>query len=403
MHHDKENKKVILHIVRSYDSTFRNFIQNLRNYNHIILPTAEPNPLTHPSLSVFVKYIKPKLKALKILLRERIDLVILIGYFGLPFGLLITLISKVRGIKIINWVDISEEALPKLEFKKFSFVSFVNIVNLLRFPLCILHASLNDVITCYTKYGLEVLSKFRVSREKIRVIPLGCDINFGEISVQESEIGEKYILSVARWVERKNLHTILKVFSEISKEVKDINLYVVGDFHGGRYYIPEKGIWESGEDYRDKIIYMIKNLNLKNVNFLGFVPNDSEKYKYLFKNARIFYLPSKLETFGRVYIEAMASGTPIVAMKNSAVQYVVEDGVTGFLMNTEEGQKEAILKLLREDCLWNEMRKNCLKHAEYYKWENVARIWESLINELTGNSERAVKGYNEIEVEGRDV
>jgi len=80
----------------------------------------------------------------------------------------------------------------------------------------------------------------------------------------------------------------------------------------------------------------------------------------------------------------MASGTPIVAMKNSAVQYVVKDGVTGFLRNDEEGQKEAILRLLTDEKLYKEMQKNCLKEAEKYKWENVIKKWESLIEGLVG-------------------
>ena len=90
-------------------------------------------------------------------------------------------------------------------------------------------------------------------------------------------------------------------------------------------------------------------------------------------------MPSKLETFGVVFVEAMASGTPIVAMKNSAVQYVVKDGITGFLRNTEDGQKEAILRLLNDEELYRKMQENCLKEASKYCWSNIIEEWERVI------------------------
>ena len=59
------------------------------------------------------------------------------------------------------------------------------------------------------------------------------------------------------------------------------------------------------------------------------------------------------EPFGLVMIEAMACGTPVIAFDRGSVREVVKDGVTGFVVNTEEEMIEAIKKIdqiKREDC-----------------------------------------------------
>ena len=351
----------ILHIARTerYHPTFRNFIESLFKYEHIVVSTTEPVSLR----SIFnIKYTKLKLKALTILMKMRPDIIIVREYFGLPFGLFITFIAKMLRIKTVAIPDIPEYALPKFSLE------FANIIKILRYPLYVIHAHILDAIVCFTEYEVKTLLKLHASNEKIMIIPWGCDLNFGTIP----RVRRNYILSLAAWSDRKNLHTILKVFSEILKEI-DVDLYVAGRF--------------CDDKYKNKIMGIARDLK---VNFLGFIP-DSKKCN-LMKHAKIFYLPSKMETLGRVYIEAMASGTPIVAMKNSAVQYVVKDGVTGFLRNDEEGQKEAILRLLTDERLYKEMQKNCLKEAESYKWENVARKWESLIEGLVGIKNERKKG-----------
>ena len=154
-----------------------------------------------------------------------------------------------------------------------------------------------------------------------------------------------------------------------------------------------EGRFETGEGYEGMIKKLLDELDLgDNVKFLDFVLD--KEIQDLYKKAKIFYLPSKMETFGRVYAEAMASGTPIVAMKNSAVQYVVTEGMTGFLGNKEEVQKEAILKLLTDDEFYKKMQENCLKEAEKVRWESVIRGWKEVIEELTLDSEKKMNYMN---------
>jgi glycosyltransferase involved in cell wall biosynthesis len=85
-----------------------------------------------------------------------------------------------------------------------------------------------------------------------------------------------------------------------------------------------------------------------NVEFIGEV---SEKQKAeVLGNARAVLFPiSWREPFGLVMIEAMACGTPVIAFRRGAVAEVMEEGVTGFVVDTVEQAIEAVAKLDRLD------------------------------------------------------
>jgi glycosyltransferase involved in cell wall biosynthesis len=62
--------------------------------------------------------------------------------------------------------------------------------------------------------------------------------------------------------------------------------------------------------------------------------------------ADVFVLPSRMESFGLVYVEAMAAGTPSVAFRVSACPEVVFDGATGVL--AEDGDADDLARGIRE-------------------------------------------------------
>lgn len=80
------------------------------------------------------------------------------------------------------------------------------------------------------------------------------------------------------------------------------------------------------------------------VRFEGEVP-DARK-RELFAGARAFVFPIRWdEPFGLVMIEAMACGTPVIATPYGAVPEVVDDGVTGFIVNDLEEATAALGRL----------------------------------------------------------
>ncbi len=69
------------------------------------------------------------------------------------------------------------------------------------------------------------------------------------------------------------------------------------------------------------------------VEFLGWV--DYHKKHLLLEQADVFFLPSKLDSFGMGYLEAMSAGIPVVALNLQAIPYVVEHNVAGILCKSD--------------------------------------------------------------------
>ncbi len=82
--------------------------------------------------------------------------------------------------------------------------------------------------------------------------------------------------------------------------------------------------------------------------FLG--PVSGGRKRRLLAAARCVLIPSRCEeTSSLVAMEALASGTPVIAFRVGALPEIVEHGLTGFLVDDVEGMSEAILDVSRID------------------------------------------------------
>jgi glycosyltransferase involved in cell wall biosynthesis len=71
------------------------------------------------------------------------------------------------------------------------------------------------------------------------------------------------------------------------------------------------------------------------VQFIGEI-NEQEKTDFLGQALALMFLIDWPEPFGLSMIEAMACGTPVLAMRRGAVQEVVEEGLTGHIVDSIE-------------------------------------------------------------------
>jgi glycosyltransferase involved in cell wall biosynthesis len=82
----------------------------------------------------------------------------------------------------------------------------------------------------------------------------------------------------------------------------------------------------------------------KNVQLVGEV-DDRAKQEFLANAAALIFPIDWPEPFGLVMIEAMACGTPVIAFPCGSVPEIIEDGVSGFIVETEAEAVEAVRRL----------------------------------------------------------
>jgi glycosyltransferase involved in cell wall biosynthesis len=97
--------------------------------------------------------------------------------------------------------------------------------------------------------------------------------------------------------------------------------------------------------FRDQIRPLLNNPLTE---FVGEI-RDAEKSAFLGNASALLFPIDWPEPFGLVLIEAMACGTPVIAWRRGSVEEIVEEGKTGFIVDTEEDAMRAILNVHQID------------------------------------------------------
>lgn len=165
-----------------------------------------------------------------------------------------------------------------------------------------------DDLIANSPYTAEMIAH-HYGREPDAIIP-PTFINTDEYYTNRSS-KEDYYLYVGRLTEAKGIQTIVDAFAEIDKR-----LVVAGD-----------GPLKSELEQRAT----------ENVSFKGYV--SERRKKELFGECKGFVQNTFAEPFGITTIEALASGTPVIAANVGNNRYLIDDGVSGVLFTRSNGRK----------------------------------------------------------------
>lgn len=212
-----------------------------------------------------------------------------------------------------------------------------------------------------SRFARGTIASFTGDAEKLRIVPNGVDVDVFKPLQNCERMNANQILFVGLVRRVKGIDVLLEAMTHLIGDKPDARLIIVGG-----------GVYRDYQSQTAKLRELSKELGVNgNVEFAG-VKTQAEVAKYMRESA-LLVLPSRMETFGSVLIEALSCGTPVVATKCGGPEDIVNERV-GRLVEKEDSLAlaRAINEVLDERQSFNsaELRNYALDN---FSWERIAQ------------------------------
>jgi len=161
----------------------------------------------------------------------------------------------------------------------------------------------------------------------------------------------------------KKPQDVIKAFEIVKKEIKDVQLWMVGDG------------------------YLRKRLEskAKDVKFFGYV--DKKTKDELVKKAWVIAVPGVREGWGQVVTDANALGTPAVEYNIPGLRDSIKHGYNGLLVdNNPKALADGMVKILSDDKLREKLSRNAIEWAKQFNWDRSAEMFERVIKRISSEN-----------------
>ena len=244
----------------------------------------------------------------KILKKNNYDAILICGWNKILY-LKAFFIAKKLGIKTILRVETNLNSKISL-LKKF-----------LKFFILKYYFKFFDYFLYIGSLNIDFYIFHGVPKRKLYYAPYFVENKFFKKSVNKKKLkkklnlnNKKIIIFVGKLIDRKNPYDFLKLAQKF-QENKKLHFLIIGN---------------------GKLNYYCKNFinskKLNNITMMGFL--NQKKIRDVYSISDLLVLTSKYETWGLVINEAMASGIPVIATKESgATKDLIKNGVTGYSYN----------------------------------------------------------------------
>ena len=185
-----------------------------------------------------------------------------------------------------------------------------------------------DNADCLISVGEKLKSKMmNFTSNEIEVIPNIVNTEKFIINKNKENKNRFRFVSVSFLTDNKNVDLTIRAFGKAFKGKEAFELYIAGDGTA-----------------KTKLENLVRELRLENqVKFVGKVSR--EKLPEFLNEGDCFVLPSKYETFGVVYIEALSCGLPIITTKCGGPEDFFREDL-GYIIDV--GDEEALVEAMRD-------------------------------------------------------
>ena len=175
-----------------------------------------------------------------------------------------------------------------------------------------------------------------------------------------------FVLYVGTMEPRKNVDVLIRAFGKVVRQETLPHSLVLVGAKGWMTQAIQQAIAEAG--IGDRLLMP------------GYVAR--EELPMWYSSAELFAYPSSYEGFGYPVLEAMASGTPVIASNTSSLPEVVRDAGLLVPPRAENQLATAMASILTDSAFADALRERGLKQATCFSWSNSVRICLELYEAL---------------------
>jgi len=203
------------------------------------------------------------------------------------------------------------------------------------------------------------------ARTDVNVYTINPGVNTDQFTLGTKEADGKTILFVGRFVPAKDIPTLLNVFERVQNTHPDASLILIGD-----------------GPHRNRVESKVDELDLEDaVSLPGYV--DNEDLPEYYREASVFALSSQRDNHPITLLEAMSSGTPVVAPGIGWIPEIIEHDQDGLVYDTIDEMVEYLDRLLASPSLREEFgKKGRTKAVGEFSWNERAEDLYSIYNQL---------------------
>jgi glycosyltransferase involved in cell wall biosynthesis len=171
-----------------------------------------------------------------------------------------------------------------------------------------------DAVRVVSRAAIDWYRERGLPRERIYRLPVS--INLPEEVATVDFNASKNVLYAGRLIERKRIGDLISAFDRVASAVDDVALHVVG----------------AGSDVVETRLRRLAAQRgiADQVHFPGYVSRD--RLAGYYRGADVFVSPSGLEPYGRVMVEALWQGTPVVASDTVGARDIISEGRWGYIV-----------------------------------------------------------------------
>jgi D-inositol-3-phosphate glycosyltransferase len=228
----------------------------------------------------------------------------------------------------------------------------------------------------------QLVGLYRADPERIRIVPPGVDHELffprdrdrAKARLHLTDL--RLLLFVGRLQAHKGPDVAVRALAEaVARDraaTRDVVLAIVGG--------------PSGADHGAEVARVMDLASALGVGerVILFPPQPQTRLADFYAAAEIVHVPSRSESFGLVALEAQACATPVVASAVGGLRYVVEDGVTGHLVQGHDpgDHAERILSMLSDPEGRRRMGRAGVVRSLRFSWDATASGMLSVYREL---------------------